>query len=326
MKYDAFISYRRENGFLMAQVIRDRLKDKGISCFLDLEEARSGKFDENLLRAIRSAPNFILILPKNALTRCKNQNDWVRREILAAVESHKTIIPVMYDGFRWPEKWPEGIPEEIKQLKFQQAVSMSQEYLSAMIDKIVSYMTDISPTAGGSPNPPAEPELPTKTEEFMAEIQTEPSQIDCVCMAFHAGADWRRSSGKVKLLQFMLDHGIPLRVLVNDEAAVKMICSHMQQPLKRYVGFNNSVADWMELAALYPGTVQVRVSHIPLIHRTYLIRKKDGGGLANIKFYTYGNYTPDKDFRLAFRSGEPEYTLYDEEFAYLWDKSAPQST
>ena len=26
MKYDAFISYRRENGFLMAQVIRERLK------------------------------------------------------------------------------------------------------------------------------------------------------------------------------------------------------------------------------------------------------------------------------------------------------------
>lgn len=28
MQYDAFISYRRENGFLMAQVIRDRLEEK----------------------------------------------------------------------------------------------------------------------------------------------------------------------------------------------------------------------------------------------------------------------------------------------------------
>lgn len=27
--YDAFISYRRENGFLMAQVIYDRLKERG---------------------------------------------------------------------------------------------------------------------------------------------------------------------------------------------------------------------------------------------------------------------------------------------------------
>lgn len=30
MQYDAFISYRRENGFLMAQVIRDRLEEKGL--------------------------------------------------------------------------------------------------------------------------------------------------------------------------------------------------------------------------------------------------------------------------------------------------------
>ena len=36
--YDAFISYRRENGFLMAQVIYDRLKERGIQCFFDLEE------------------------------------------------------------------------------------------------------------------------------------------------------------------------------------------------------------------------------------------------------------------------------------------------
>ena len=29
MKYDGFISYRRENGFLMAQVIHDRLLERG---------------------------------------------------------------------------------------------------------------------------------------------------------------------------------------------------------------------------------------------------------------------------------------------------------
>ena len=84
-RYDAFISYRRENGFLMAQVIYDRLKDKGIQCFFDLEELRSGKFDEKILVAIREAHTFILILPKNALTRCKNEDDWVCQEILEAV-------------------------------------------------------------------------------------------------------------------------------------------------------------------------------------------------------------------------------------------------
>ena len=53
MLYDAFISYRRDNGFFMAQVIRDRLKEKGVYCFLDLEELNSGKFDTKILVAIK---------------------------------------------------------------------------------------------------------------------------------------------------------------------------------------------------------------------------------------------------------------------------------
>lgn len=38
IRYDAFISYKRGNGFLMARVIYNRLKDQGIQCFFDLEE------------------------------------------------------------------------------------------------------------------------------------------------------------------------------------------------------------------------------------------------------------------------------------------------
>ena len=80
--YDAFISYRRENGFLMAQVIYDRLKERGIQCFFDLQELRSGKFDEKILVAIREAHTFILILPKDALNRCVNEDFWALLEVL----------------------------------------------------------------------------------------------------------------------------------------------------------------------------------------------------------------------------------------------------
>lgn len=44
---DAFISCRREGGYLMVQLLRSSLKDKGVYCYLDLEE-RSGQFDERL--------------------------------------------------------------------------------------------------------------------------------------------------------------------------------------------------------------------------------------------------------------------------------------
>ena len=62
MKTDAFISYRREGGYLMAQLLREMLKNQGINCYLDVEEEHSGQFDIRLLDAIENAPNFILIL------------------------------------------------------------------------------------------------------------------------------------------------------------------------------------------------------------------------------------------------------------------------
>lgn len=117
MSYDAFISYRRENGFWMAQFIRDKLEEKGLHCFLDLEEVRSGLFGEKILSAIKEAHTFILILSKNALTRCSYEDDWVRKEIIEAVRWHKVIIPVMFDDFKWPKKWNESMPDEIKKLE-----------------------------------------------------------------------------------------------------------------------------------------------------------------------------------------------------------------
>lgn len=68
MKYDAFISYRRGNGFFMAQVIRDHLEKQKVKCFLDVEELSSGKFDNRIIEAIQDAPNFILILTKTPST------------------------------------------------------------------------------------------------------------------------------------------------------------------------------------------------------------------------------------------------------------------
>lgn len=318
MKYDAFISYRRENGFLMAQVIRDRLKDRGVSCFLDLEEDKSGKFDENLLSAIEDSPNFILILPKNSLTRCKNEDDWLRREIVAAVRGKKTIIPVMYDGFKWPKKWPEEIPEEIRQVQFQQGVAMSQEYLSAMIEKIIRYMTDLPPTIDIQA---AEAVVPLNTIDFISDIKRDPEDVECVCMAFHSGVDWSREDAKIELLQFILENRIPMKVLLNNAEAADAVCGHMQHPLKDYAGFDKCVAKWKELQDLFPDTIQVRVFGLPLLHRIYLVRRKNGAGAVNIKYYTYGNYVPARDYRSYFGSDTPEFSVYSAEFDYLWNQA-----
>lgn len=319
MKYDAFISYRRENGFLMAQVIHDRLEEKGLRCFLDLEELRSGQFDEKIYVAIEEAHSFILILPKNALNRCSNEDDWVRKEILAAIKYNKTIIPVMYDGFKWPKKWDEKIPPEIRRLENTNGVSGTQEYLSAMIDKIISYMPNGVNTSTSKLNQNGSL-IPTNTYDFFKyalEFADESSTVD---MAFHAGSEWQRNSDKVELLNEIFNRKIKLRVLANSNDIVSNVTKSMTQPLKRYVGFDESLNEWIDLAKAYPDFVEVKIPNVPLLHRLYII-SNEKSGCANVKYYTYGNYTPDKDFRLSFGFGTKEYNLYVDEFEYLWENS-----
>ena len=317
MGYDAFISYRRENGFLMAQVIRDRLEEKGLHCFLDLEELRSGHFDEKILLAIQEAHTFILILPKNALTRCSNEDDWMRKEILEAVRCHKVIIPVMYDGFRWPKKWNDSIPDDIKNLEKMNGVSGSQEYLPAMIEKIISYMPQDEINTRLKVKT-SEKKIPTGTMGFFREMMQRLGDGVCVDMAFHAGIEWRQNSDKVDILNYILKNRIKLRILANKSEEVYEITKSMTQPLKKYRTYEECLADWYELTVSYPDIIELRVPKVPLLHRIYLIRGSESGAV-NIKYYTYGNYIPDKDFRLSFESGSPEYDLYYREFEYLWE-------
>lgn len=319
MSYDAFISYRRENGFLMAQCVHDRLEEKGLHCFLDLEELRSGQFDEKILFAIREAHTFILILPKNALTKCSNEDDWVRKEILEAVRCHKVIVPVMYDGFKWPKKWNDSVPDEIKKLERMNGVSGSQEYFPAMIEKILSYMPQ-NEIRTRLKHRKAEKQIAADTVGFFWEMIQKFGDEACIDMAFHAGHEWRHTSNKVEILNHILTHGIKMRILANKSEDVYTITRSMTQPLKKYRSYEECLSDWYELAVSCPDNVELRVPNVPLLHRIYLIRG-NASGAVNVKYYTYGNYTPDKDFRLTFEAGSSEYELYYREFEYLWNNA-----
>ncbi|MBO7290489.1 MAG: TIR domain-containing protein [Bacteroidaceae bacterium] len=109
-KYDIFISYRRSS-YDTANLIATRLKSAGYTVFFDMETLRSGMFNEQLFNVIGTCTDFLLVLPPGALDRCVNEDDWVRLEVLHAMKSKKNIIPVMLNGFQWPETMPQGLEE-----------------------------------------------------------------------------------------------------------------------------------------------------------------------------------------------------------------------
>ena len=137
-KYDIFISYRRTGGAQYARILQLMLAQRGYKVFLDYDELTDGKFGEHIQDAIKSAPIFMLVLSKESLERCKNEGDWVRREIQLAISLNKHIIPVnpdnTFDGI--PDDIPTDIKEEVgthqhSDISFGQTLGVTVDYMVA---------------------------------------------------------------------------------------------------------------------------------------------------------------------------------------------------
>lgn len=107
MKYDVFISYRRDGGGEFARSIKAGLELRGYSVFLDFDELKDGIFDDRILEAIEAAPVFLFILSSHSLDRCAEEGDWVRKEVEYAYSLGRHIIPVNKDGAF------DGLPDDL---------------------------------------------------------------------------------------------------------------------------------------------------------------------------------------------------------------------
>lgn len=141
MKCDVFISYRRDGGDMTAMYLYQALKERGYDVFYDLEVLRAGKFNEALLEYIQSCQDFLLVLSPHALDRCSDEKDWVRKEIAEALRCKKNIIPVIMNGFNFPEK----LPEDIDDVRYQNGLSATTEYFQESMNRLCSRYLNAKP-------------------------------------------------------------------------------------------------------------------------------------------------------------------------------------
>lgn len=134
--FDTFISYRRSGGGAVAARVYDYLRLKGYNPFYDIDKMSSGRFDEQLKANLRSAENYILILSKGALDRCSNDEDWVYREIILAIEYNLNFIVLVEEGFVYPE----DLREELQVVKMFQAIEYSEQTISSRLDILSGYI------------------------------------------------------------------------------------------------------------------------------------------------------------------------------------------
>ena len=309
--YDAFISYRRKNGFMAAKVIREMLKAKGITAYMDLYELHSGTFDDKLLDAIANTPVFILVLSPNALDNCGKKKDWLTKEIVAAMDSGRKIIPVMCEGFQWPTEWADIVPQQVRDIASYHAFEARPEYVDAMIDKIVE---EIRGKDDGSKS-----DLGAFFRNRMGKLD----RVKSIDIAFHSGSTWLESEERLDILVELVEAGMPVRIVVNSPEAAESIGKHMRHKLKKYMPFAEAVEGWRRFDELYDN-VEVRVSDIPLLRVYYAFTMVDEADSAvRVKYYTYGNAKRNKNFAHNFEPTDACYQLYKSEFEFLWKQSEP---
>lgn len=136
--YDIFVSYRRidsegrTSGRDIARTIKLEFEKRGYAVFFDYSEIKDDEFERTIIPAVESAKVFILVLSKDALVRCANEGDWVRREIETALHSGCKIIPVNPDGAF--NGWPSNLPENILPLTKQE---ISEVFMGSLFEKSI---------------------------------------------------------------------------------------------------------------------------------------------------------------------------------------------
>jgi len=133
-----FISYRRNTSRHLARAIFQELEHYNYDVFLDVSTIDSGQFDKIIVRQIRSHTHFILIVSKNSLKRCTDEDDWIRREIEEALRNNRNIIPIVDEDANFAEEI-QYLPADIRdKLSKHNALPISHYYFDAAMDYLRS--------------------------------------------------------------------------------------------------------------------------------------------------------------------------------------------
>lgn len=151
MRNSIFISYRRDGGEALAQLLYDRLTAKGYSVFYDIEalrsieSSRSGPFDTKLYEKIEECDDFILILSPNVLEKCIcNEDDFLRCEIRHALRKRKNIIPIIMSGFVWPQQ---TLPIDMDISRMNCISFAGTQFFKEKIEKLILQLVSTNPAS-----------------------------------------------------------------------------------------------------------------------------------------------------------------------------------
>jgi tetratricopeptide (TPR) repeat protein len=147
-----FISYRRDASRYLTLAIFQDLKAHGFDVFYDIESIDAGQFDTIILNQIPAHPYFLLVLTPTTLERCKNEGDWLLREIEEALHQERVCIWMYSHDFDLADI-DKHLPEKVsKQLQRFQNIDIPKNYFDAAMQRLRDrYLKPIAITVTPTP-------------------------------------------------------------------------------------------------------------------------------------------------------------------------------
>ena len=145
-----FISYRRTN-VPWALAIFQNLQSNGFDVFFDYNGIASGDFEQVILGNIAARAHFLVILTPSALERCTDPSDWLRREIEAALEYKRNIVPLMLEGFSFGTM-ANQLSGALADLRGYNGLSVPAEYFLEAMSRLRDRFLNVPLTAVLHPN------------------------------------------------------------------------------------------------------------------------------------------------------------------------------
>jgi hypothetical protein len=144
-----FISYRREGGSELAQLVCQFLEDKGVPTFLDVESLGAGRFAAQIRDEIEQSTHVVVVCTPGALDPRPGVEDWVHAELELALQHRSILIPFLSARFEWPER--ARLPRGLQDLPEFQGFQYSHESWRSSRDRFLAMIVPRSEEAAGAP-------------------------------------------------------------------------------------------------------------------------------------------------------------------------------
>ena len=317
--YDAFISYKHQTGFYMAQVIYDKLVQNGYSVYMD-KHLKRGQYEPQIKLAVEKSRNFILVLFPGDLDSANNKEDWLRKESEWATNTpNMNFIPVFCEEFDIKDI-KVTLPKSLKTVLASQGVKVHKDTaLDSDLDKLCD-----AALVNANPVRP----LITTTDFFKNNLNDSSRTIKSIDMAFHGGGAWLRTGKNKDILNEIIDRKIPTRILINTPKAAESIAKHMRDDDAIYFSFKELQKRWKKFMKEHSDVIEVRATSVPLLRVYHNFKFNEDSSEStydrmHIKYYVYKNLNLENSFEHELSTFSKYYDMYKKEFEFLWNSSTP---